>query len=159
MLKTVNLLLALMLPSSALAALVVLHHSARSMPAAIALQDVPPMPAPDQDPGAWVQFVIWAFRTKAWAPLIGAILMGLMWGLRKLFEEEHWIKTDRGGATLVLLLGVLGSLSALLLTPKVQITAASVITCVMTAVVSAGGYTLIKKIIKPSDKPGPAKLS
>lgn len=75
--------------------------------------------------------------------------------LQKIFLKlsfGKWdIKSDRGGALLVLLLGLAGGLVTTL-TAGAPISVALLVTCLKESVMAAGGYVLVKKIFFPTDE-------
>jgi hypothetical protein len=62
--------------------------TATATPAAATTNPVTPpdVPAVEANPVGWWQTIVQAIHNKAWAPAIGAILMFLVWGVRKLWS-------------------------------------------------------------------------
>ena len=105
--------------------------------------------------------LIWAVQHKAYRYLVAGALIATIYGVRALegmplFANVallKWFKTDRGGALLALLLSECAGLSTALLAPTFSwmhlVDAASM------ALTAVGGYTVLRRILKPSDKTTP----
>lgn len=66
----------------------------------------PVVPSPD-DPGAFVNLIVSAATSKNWPLLAALVVIVLVWAARKWGGDlAPWLKTDRGGAILAILLGV-----------------------------------------------------
>lgn len=100
-----------------------------------------------------------AGHDKNWSILfiIASVVVGLTWLLRKfggLFIP--FLKTDRGGAVTVLVLGVAGGLVNALAAGS-SVTLDVVVSGMGVGFMSAGGFTVLKKLLFPSDAPEPPK--
>ena len=117
--------------------------------------------ATDPDIGAAVAIaraIIDAARHKHWRLLVALCLSVLVFGLKWLGTNKApwpWLRsfltTDRGGAALLFLTAVVGALSTLLLA-KAAVTVDVVIDALVNAVMAAGGYTLLKRLVGPGKK-------
>ncbi len=90
-------------------------------------------------------------REGDWRLVTGFVLMAAMLGLNKVRGRVSFFRGDRGGAILVLVLALAGSISAALFSDA-GLDASLIVGAVSTAFTAAGGYTLIKRIIWPKDK-------
>lgn len=107
---------------------------------------------PTLDPAAYLDALLRATQGRQWIVVVGFALTGLTALLRKgLGAKLPWFKTDRGGAALAIITAVFGAVGASLATGGFS--AWTLIDAVALAVTNAGGYVLIRKLLKPSDKP------
>lgn len=68
--------------------------------------------ASPEDPGAFAGFVLKLISDRNWVALTGAIIVGIVFALRKWGGNwVPWFRTDRGGVVLVLACGVLTALA------------------------------------------------
>lgn len=111
----------------------------------------PSIPSPDDDPGAFVSSVLNAAKAGQWRLLAGFLLVGLVWAARKWGSGAvPWLKTDRGGAALVLVLALLGGIATTLLSGQ-AFAWGLLVNSLSMAFTAAGGYAVLKKILWPSD--------
>jgi len=111
-----------------------------------------PVEAAEKDPLGEAAEVVNAIKSGNWRMAAAGLLAFLMLGLGKIRGKVKWFDGDRGGAVLVGILGFGGGLSTALasgvaLDFQLFLGAFGV---VFTAV---GGYTWIKRLIWPQDKP------
>ena len=111
-------------------------------PAIVFASDIP---APDWQ--ALIVTAVEAVQAGHWWVLAAAIVSGLVWVVRRWgCSLWPWLGTDRGGAVLVLVTAVLGSLAGLILAGD----AAGLdllMTGLQTGFTAAGGYTIIRRIV------------
>lgn len=126
----------------------------------LALAD-PAIPDPATSDGLtqYVAAALAAFEGKNWLGLVGLLIVGLVALLRFVVPKIHgragaFLNSDRGGALLVLLVAELLSLAASLVAHKTAAT--TIVTGLVAAFISAGGYTMVKRIFWPADKAPPA---
>ena len=63
----------------------------------------PPLPDPTTDPGSYVSAVTALAKAGKWMALVGALLVGIIFVLRRfVFGGVDWFQTNRGGATLAI---------------------------------------------------------
>ena len=106
-----------------------------------------------QTPGVLAETAIAAVKTSNWRHLAAVVLIGLTLLIKKLGSKIKFLKfldTDRGGAALVVFNGVAGTLAALLLSDA-AITTQALVDGVTLGLESAGGFTVVKRIIWPKD--------
>lgn len=123
-------------------------------------QPAQPAPVPElqgvDDAAQTIVKAIGYGKAKDWRALGAAIIMLVVFGIRQgLGRYVAWFKTDRGGALMALLIGVLGTVASYLAAGggwKWSI----LVDGVMAAFTAAGGFSVIKKLIAPSDAPAPA---
>lgn len=101
-----------------------------------------------------------AAKVGDWRVLAGVICIGLVWlarwGVGKIpGKVGAWFNTDRGGAVMALIVGVLGSV-AHMLSSKDPFSMKFIMDGAVMAVTAAGGFTVFNKLFKPSDKASPA---
>lgn len=115
-------------------------------------QDVVDIVNPADDFGAFLSQVMAAVQAKDYQ-IIAALALVLVtfvarsWGKRFI----PWLNTDRGGAVLALFLGVAGAFVTSL-AARVSFGFQTVLDGLVVGVTAAGGWTVVKKIISPSDK-------
>lgn len=108
-------------------------------------------PDPGLDPLGFGRQLIEAAKTKAWRPLIALVLAGMVFlGRRYGAKWIPWFKTDRGGAALVLGVGVLGSLATVLFSGA-ALGLGVLVDGVVMGVTAAGGYIVLKRLVWPQD--------
>lgn len=110
---------------------------------------------PAADPGAFAKAVYDAFHARNWRLLGALLLVGLVWAARQAKRWVPWFGTDRGGAVLVLALGVLTGLSSAL-AAGAPFTGYLLLDCLTGSVIAAGGWVLVKRLIWPKDRATPA---
>jgi hypothetical protein len=109
------------------------------------------IPDPSQDPGGVVASLLAAAKAGQWRLLAGLVLSVLVWAARRWGSGAvPWLKTDRGGAVLVLLLALLGGIGTSL-AGSGPFGLSLLVNSLSMAFVSAGGYTVVKRILSPSD--------
>lgn len=90
--------------------------------------------------------IVDAAQHHNWRYLVALCLGVVVFLLRKYVGNYvPWFKTDRGGAVLVLLVGVLGAVTTVLLSPY-SLSMDHIVDAVANAVTAAGGYTILKKV-------------
>jgi hypothetical protein len=112
----------------------------------------PSAPDIDKDAAGFASSMLSAVKSGQWRLLAGLLLIALVWAARKWGAGVMpWLKTDRGGAFLVLLLAELGGL-ATTLAGDAPFTWGTLVNSLSMAFTAAGGFTVIKKLLAPSDK-------
>lgn len=95
-------------------------------------------------------------QKKDWRMLAATVVMALAWALRKYGSSVPklgpWMNTDRGGAVLALILGLCAGVGNAL-GGAGSLGWSTLVNSLLVSVTAAGGFTLMKKIISPSDKP------
>lgn len=112
-----------------------------------------PAPAATTPPAPSVDRAVTALRTGDWRLLAAIVLSFIMAGLGRLRARVAWLRGDRGGAVLVAALALLGSL-AVSLEAGAPIDAKLFLTALAITWTAVGGYTWVKRLIWPTDKPG-----
>lgn len=125
--------------------------------AAPATQDSSASAAADSWPGTVDDFAR-AVRAGNWRLVAAFAIAGAMFGLRKARDRVAWLRGDRGGALLVMLLALGGTL-AVTLAGKAPVNAQLFLTALAVTWTAVGGYTWLKRLIWPADKPAPASSS
>lgn len=106
---------------------------------------------PGTDPGGTVTSVLNAAKGGQWRLLAGLLLSLLVWAARRWGASTiPWLKTDRGGATLVLALALLGGVAATLAGDQ-PFAWGLLLNSLSMAFTAAGGFAIVKKILAPSD--------
>lgn len=106
---------------------------------------------PENDPGGFISATLDAAKSGQWRILAGFLLVGLVWAARKWGSGvAPWLKTDRGGAALVLALALLGGVATTLLSGQ-AFAWGLLVNSLSMAFTAAGGYAVLKKILWPSD--------
>lgn len=113
-------------------------------PADPAAAATPPAPSVDR--------AITALRTGNWRLLAAVVLSFVMAGLGRLRARVAWLRGDRGGAVLVAALALLGSL-AVSLEAGAPVDGKLILTALAITWTAVGGYTWVKRLIWPADKP------
>jgi hypothetical protein len=94
-----------------------------------------------------ITIAIKAVQDGNWWVFAAVVISALVWIVRAYGAKySPWLKTDRGGAVLVLTTSILGSFAALILAGD-QVGLELVIEGFKVAFVTAGGYSIIRKII------------
>jgi len=89
-------------------------------------------------------------KSGSYRLVVAFALSAAMLGLNRYREKIPFLGGDRGGAISVVLLAVLGSISAALYSDS-ELSASLFMGALATAFTAAGGYTVVKKILWPSD--------
>jgi hypothetical protein len=77
---------------------------------ALAAVDVP---TPDTDAPGWLKALYTALTTKAWTPVVGLVMIGLVYGIRRVVVPAWaWLGTAFGGLVLSFTLSLLSTLGA-----------------------------------------------
>lgn len=121
--------------------------SAQEVTADAGVGPVTTPPAPPRDVGGVIVSLINAAKAGQWYLVMGLVASLLMMGL-KLFAPQLK-NNDRWSALVAVGIGILGTLATALI-GGAKFDLALVIGALVTGVVSAGGYAVIKKIIWPS---------
>lgn len=114
----------------------------------------PSATSPD-DLGKFLAETLAAASAKDWRVFASLLLIGAVWAMRKFAGKipgkfgAFW-STDRGGAVMALVAGVLGSV-AHVLAAKASFSWAMLSDGVVMAVTAAGGWAVMKKLVSPSD--------
>ncbi len=110
-----------------------------------------PVAIVEADPIGAVKVVLDSAREGNWKLVTAFVLALLMSLLGKFRDKVKWFKGDRGGAVLVMVLGIAGGIStALAVGAKFDL--ALLTGAFSTALLAAGGYSWFKKLIWPSDQ-------
>lgn len=103
------------------------------------------------DPFGSIEMLVNAFKAGNWK-MAGAIVLALlMFVLAKSRSKVKWFKGDRGGAILVMALGLAGGFSAALAADGVSIDWRVALGIVGTVWMAVGGVSWCKRIIWPKD--------
>ena len=113
--------------------------------------DPTPAEAAEADPVGTITGLVRDIRAGNWRLAAVAVLVLLMLALSKFRGLVSWFKGDRGGAILVGLLGLLGTLSAALATSE-PLGLDLFVGALATTWTAVGGYTWVKRLWKPSDQ-------
>ena len=89
-------------------------------------------------------------KSGSWRLVVAFALSAIMLGVNKYRDRVPLFKGDRGGALSVVLLAVLGSITAALYSDA-ALSPSLFMGALATAFTAAGGYTVVKKLIWPSD--------
>ena len=113
-----------------------------------------PVPA-SPDPASIAGALLSAIQGKHWGIAVGLGLSGVVWLLRnKIAPNWKAVQTDRGGAILTLATALVATIGAELAGGVMSVT--TILDAVLAAMTAAGGFSLIKKIVSPSDQPAQA---
>jgi len=108
---------------------------------ALAATDIP---SPDTDAAAWAKLLWAAVTSKAWEPVVGLVLVGLTYPLRRWAGALwSWFKTPFGGMALNLAIALSGTLGAAFAV-SAPITLALFATALSTSAASAGIWEWLK---------------
>lgn len=102
-------------------------------------------------PGGPEEFVQ-ALRSGDWRLVAAFALVAIMIGLRRIRDKVPWLQGDRGGAIAVMLLSLAGAFTTSLSTDA-PVDFKMVLGAVAIAWTAVGGYTWVKRLIWPADKP------
>ena len=128
-----------------------------AIPSLAFAQTVAPPSAANTDPSSLLGQMLGALQGRNWIIAVGAGLCLSTFLLRSWGSAWWpWLRTDRGGAALVLTVSVLGAAGTAIVGG--HFTAQSVLDGVIVATNAAGGYALLRKIFLPND-PEPIELS
>jgi hypothetical protein len=102
------------------------------------------IPSPDQDAAGWVKLLYAAITSKAWTVVVGLVLVGVTYPLRRWGGElVPWFKTPFGGLGLAFLVSLSGTIGVAL-AAGATITLALVATSLSTAAAAAGIWEWLK---------------
>lgn len=108
-------------------------------------------------PEQLAKLIFGAVQTGNWKLVAALAVVALVWLARRVGGNYiPLLKTDRGGALLVLLLGVAGAL-ATAFTAGATLTAQVLFHGITTGIMAAGGFNLMKKLLWPT-VPAPTVL-
>jgi hypothetical protein len=111
----------------------------------------PSLVDPEKDPGGFASSLLDSAKAGKWRLFAGLLLMAAVWASRRWGSSLWpWLKTDRGGAALVLALGMVGGL-ATALADGAPLNLALLVNSVSMAVGGAGTYAVLKKLFNPAD--------
>ncbi len=108
-------------------------------------------PLADKNPASTASEVVADVRSGDWRHAIAGLLVLVMFGLRSVRDKIPWFKGDRGGAALVLGLGVAGGIATALYT-SAPLDWRLFAGAIGAATSSVGAYTLVKRILWPKDE-------
>ena len=103
------------------------------------------------DPSALVQLFFAKVQTGDWKAAIALVVVAAVWAMRR-WGGKKWpaLKTDRWGAVLTLASGVAGGI-AWALNKGGAVDARVLYDGITVGLTAAGGYTVVKRILWPSD--------
>lgn len=105
----------------------------------------------EKDPGGYAASMLDAAKSGKWRLFAAGLLIALVWAARRWGASVvPWLKTDRGGATLVLVLALLGGV-ATTLADGADLSFALVVNSLSMAFTAAGGFAVVKKLLAPAD--------
>lgn len=111
----------------------------------------PSIPDPGTDPGGFFQSMVSAAKAGQWRLLAACFLVGLVWAARKWGSRfVPWLKTDRGGAVLVLCASLLLSVSTWL-SGGGDLDLGLLFDALAMACTAAGAYSMSRRLTKPKD--------
>lgn len=105
----------------------------------------------EADPVGAAERLIGHIKAGEWRLVASLILAFLMFGLAKVRDRVPWFRGDRGGAILVMVLALGGSMAAALAS-EVALDWRLFLGAVGVAWTAAGGYTWFRRLIWPKDK-------
>jgi hypothetical protein len=112
----------------------------------------PVIVTPDQDPGAFAKQAQDALQNKNLRLLAALAVILLVWLCRTALKGKiPWLATNRGSALLALLWSF-GVTFAAVFASNAPVGLQALVNATVLAMTSAGGWTLVKKIVAPSDK-------
>jgi hypothetical protein len=102
--------------------------------------------------------LLWAVEHHAWRYVVGVSLIAatalVRWAVPRLHDGlGEVLRSDRGGAALVLLLGLTASATTALLAPVFS--PQTLLDGLWVAFTAAGGFTVMKRLLAPKDKKWP----
>lgn len=106
----------------------------------------------EADPFGTVQAIVNATKTGNWRLVASLLLAVLMLALSKVRDKIAWFSGDRGGAVLVMVLALCGTLSAALAT-SVPISASLIFGALGVCWTAVGGYSWVRRLIWPAPPP------
>jgi len=123
-------------------------------PLFVLAQVAPPDPA--ADPSGYLLLILNAVQGRQWIVLAGLVVIGVVWVVRTYGAKWlPWLSTAKGGATLSLVVGILGSVALVLLGGK-GFSWKAIIDGALLAFISSGGFTVVKNLLaKPPAPPTP----
>ncbi len=108
--------------------------------------------AQDQNPVDLLGGLLGAVQGKHWAVVAGIVLSLITYAIRTwVVPNWGWAKTDRGGATLALIVAALGTVGVALGTGTASLW--TIVDALASTMLSAGAYTLYHKARNPADAP------
>jgi len=108
------------------------------------------VPNIDADPVGYARAAYSAAKGGQWLALVALLIVGLVYVVRRWGAKLlPWLGTDRGGVASALVCGVLVSLAASALSGSLGV--GSIVGAFEQAVIAVGGFTVLKKLIFPSD--------
>jgi hypothetical protein len=106
---------------------------------------------PGTDPGGFLSQIATAIGSRNWVLVAALAVLGVVWALRTWGARwVPWFGTDRGGAVLVLSMGILGAVSAELAAGKPP-TLAVVVGGLSLGFTAAGGWSVVRRLAGKSD--------
>lgn len=107
----------------------------------------PALPDPEADGMGFLKTIVDAAMSRNWAWLAALALVAVVWALRRFAGGKlPWLKTDRGGAVLVLATSVVGALATSLGAGK-ALGGEVVLQAVYVGFMAAGGFTWLKRML------------
>lgn len=105
------------------------------------------------DPSAFVAALSSAITAHRWSVLAALLVIALVWLARRYGPMKwEWLRGDRGGAALALVGSILVTLATDIASGK-SFSALWLMDALMLGMTAAGGYSVVRKLIAPSDKP------
>lgn len=158
-----SLILALVLMLGGVATVTVAAQDAAPVPtldAGPARADAGPAPVAGlppvtlEDPGAFVEAIVDSAKAGNWRALAALGLVLVIWAVRRYGTRWwDWLGTDKGGAALVLVIGILSQL-AVVIFGKDPLGWKTIVNGIVLGFTAAGGWTVMKKLL-PSAEPDP----
>lgn len=110
------------------------------------------VPDPGDDPGGFLSAVYDAVRGGKWLGAVALLVVALVWAARRWGGKMvPWLRTDRGGAVLALAVSVLGALANAVLAGEGVPGWGVLWSALQVGFLAAGGFAVVKKILRPSD--------
>lgn len=115
---------------------------------------------PADDPIGFLSRLYAAVESGEWLPALALAVIGLVFAIRKWKvlrwalpdAADDWLATDRGGAVLALSVALLGAAANAVLAGDGLPSLEALGSALKVAFLAAGGFTIVKKIFKPSDE-------
>lgn len=112
----------------------------------------PARSADELDPGQAVSALVKAVQEGTWLPAIAALLVLLVWAVRRWGKEVvPWLGTDRGGVLIVLVTSFMAALVSGL-ADDVRPGWADIEAALVLAVTAIGGYQGLRRLLWPRDR-------
>ena len=122
-----------------------------SLPADAPVADTP-VPDFEANPMGALESFVTAIKAGKWRVVAAFVLAFVMFLLRKYRDKVPWFKGDRGGAILVMVLGLAGGTVTALLSEGVKLDWKLPVGIVLTVWAAVGGVQWLKRVIWPKDE-------